>query len=863
LAGFQTVIRENVIVSVGQTTPLDFSLKLASVAETVTVVGGSAVVDTTSANVNVNLSQELLQKTPGGRDILSLIEYKVPGLIIQRPDVGGASAGMQAALTSKGTPSNENTQWLNGINVANPGAPGNLGFYYDYDAFEEVQVSTGAHDLSVPTSGVFMNMVTKSGGDRYQGKLSFFWQGDETQASNVDDELGRAGLRDDANEVDFISDASFQIGGPVLRNRLRFFTAFRDWRIHVGVPDFPEPEATDMTSGLLNLAWQVNNGNRLTGFYSRQHRAKPNRGASALLTPESTQREDDRFYIAQGLWNSVLNPRSFLEVGVSYLHIFFPARQKGSQQSLLDLTTGKRTRAAASENIIYWPRLQTNVSFQYYLDRALGGRHEIRFGFQASHAPNKNMVRRIDDLNLTYRSATNAASTVQLFNSPRDSRTTVDDLAFYAQDSFSIKRLTVTGGVRWERTEGSLPEQSSPPSRWFPNATREFAAIENVPLWKTVGPRATLAYDLRGDGRTALKAAGGRYYSALSTGTPNNVNPNFDSSETYAWSDLNGDLLFQLGELGALLSRSGGSLTSFAPGFKRPYTDEFLAGVEHQLATNFKVGAVFTYREERDRMGSVDVGVPFDSYRLVSRVDPGRDGLVGTADDASISLWDQDPATRGQNRLVIANLEALNQTFRGLEITGSRRFANRWQLLASYTVSSAFANATDARTPNSLINARGPIGLDRTHTFKLTGSYLLPHDILVSGNFRTQTGATVSEVNGTFASVGENTRRASFPLTQGNVTVNVEPKGVDRLDYLNTIDVRVSKTLRIAGRELEVMVDAYNLANANTVWSVRTLTGRVNVQEGGTGQIINQPNYRLPLFILAPRILKFGAAFRF
>ena len=91
LQGFRTVIRENVVVQVGQTVPLDLSLSVATVAETVTVTGTSPVVDTTTATTSVNLSEQLLQATPGGRDIWSLVEYKVPSLLITRPDVGGTS----------------------------------------------------------------------------------------------------------------------------------------------------------------------------------------------------------------------------------------------------------------------------------------------------------------------------------------------------------------------------------------------------------------------------------------------------------------------------------------------------------------------------------------------------------------------------------------------------------------------------------------------------------------------------------------------------------------------------------------------------------------------------------------------------
>jgi len=115
-------------------------------------------------------------------------------------------------MVARGTPNTQNVQFLNGVNVGDPAAVGYAGFYYDYDSFEEVQVSTGAHDISVPSSGVFLNMVTKSGGDRYQGKLSFYWEGNSTQSQNVDSTLLSQGFRPETNQVDFVSDFNAQIG---------------------------------------------------------------------------------------------------------------------------------------------------------------------------------------------------------------------------------------------------------------------------------------------------------------------------------------------------------------------------------------------------------------------------------------------------------------------------------------------------------------------------------------------------------------------------------------------------------------------------------------------------------------------------
>ena len=582
LASFQTIVRENIVVSVGQTTPIDLSMKLASVQETVTVTGESPVVDTTSANVNVTLSDKLLQSTPGGRDIWSLVEYKVPGLISSRPDVGGTSGGLQGAMVARGTPNSQNAQFLNGVNVGDPAAVGYAGFYYDYGSFDEVQVSTGAQDITVPSSGVFVNMVTKSGTNQYKGRASLFWEGSSTQGRNVDSTLLGQGFKPDTNKVDFVSDVNINLGGPIIKDKLRFFASFRDWRVHVNVPAaFSESvlDQTNITSGLGNFTYQLSDNNRLTAFYARQYYKKPDRflGSSAFYTSESNSNEDDVFDIVQGLWNSVITNKFFMDARVSYNKIFFPLYFNGNDQTLSDLSTGIRSRNAAQEYIFIRKRLQASATFNYYIDHALGGRHELRFGVDNSHMPTSTEVHRYDNVDLSYYSATGASRSVTFYNTPVQSKANLNVLALFFQDSYTIKRLSLVGGVRWERVESYLPAQSSPPSPWFPDIQRSFEPVRNAPLWHTAGPRVSAIYDVD-NGKTALKFSAGRYYYMISTGTANSINPNFNSGAQYAWNDANHDLHFQDGEQTGVGVPFGGLTTSFDPNFKRPYTNEVTAG---------------------------------------------------------------------------------------------------------------------------------------------------------------------------------------------------------------------------------------------------------------------------------------------
>src|SRR5262245_28970340 len=584
LSGFQTIERPSVIVLVGETTSIDFSMKVASVTENITVTGASPTVDTTSANVNVHLGEQLIQNTPGGRDIWALVEAKVPGLVISRPDVGGTSGGLQGTFSVRGTTSAQNTSFLNGVNVGDPAAIGAAGFYYDIDAFDDIQVSTGAHDITVPTSGVFLNMVTKTGGNKWQGSTTFTWLGDGIQARNDHNPtLQSYGIRPDSNTSDFVSDINFTAGGPLVQNKLRFFGACRDWRVHQNVPVQNAQvvlDQTNITDGLGNFTWQMNQNNRLTGFYSRQRYSKPNRllNNSSITVIDSTSDEEDMFDLAQGLWNSVLGKNFFIDARIGLNKILFPTYQNGgNQQSVTDNATGIVYGNFPTDVIRNRDRYQANATGQYYVDQALGGRHELRFGFDNAHAVTQNETTRVDNIRAFYNSTLTPRSvSVEIYATPLIDLSALDVFALFAQDSYSINRLTLTGGLRWERLEGYLPEQSSPPSSFYPTIQRSFPAVRDIVLWHTAGPRASAVYDVTGDGKTAAKASYGRYYYILSTGGGgvSNVNPKSNYCTTFTWNDSNNDLKFQNGQQPCAGVLTSGTTTSIDPNFSRPYTDE-------------------------------------------------------------------------------------------------------------------------------------------------------------------------------------------------------------------------------------------------------------------------------------------------
>jgi hypothetical protein len=878
LSGFKTLVREGIVVLVGQTTPIDAALTVATLAETVTVAGQSPTVDTTSANVNVNLSEQLIQGTPGGRDIWALVEAKVPGLVISRPDVGGTSGGLQGTFSARGTASAQNTSFLNGINVGDPAAIGAAGFYYDFDAFDDIQVSTGAHDITVPTSGVFLNMITKTGGNKWSGGTTFTWTGASLQGRNdTKPVFQQYGFRPNGNTSDFVSDINQTAGGPLIQNKLRFFGSFRDWRVHQNVPVQLSQvvlDQTNITSGLANVTWQLNQTNKITGFYSRQRYSKPNRllNSQSVTVKDSTVDEEDMFDLVQGLWNSIIGRNLFIDARGGMNKILFPTYfNGGNQQSLTDNATGIIYGNNPSEVIRNRSRYQANATAQYYVDRALGGRHEIRFGFDHSHAVTQNETHRVDQVQTFYDSTqTPRSQTVNIYATPLIDLSALNVTALFAQDSYSVNRFTLTAGLRWERLEGYLPAQSSPASSYFPDIPRSFPEVRDLVLWHTAGPRVSGVFDVTNDGKTAAKGSFGRYYYVLSTGGGGvtNVNPNSNYFATYNWNDLNGDLKFQNGEQTGTPVITSGTTTTIDPNFRRPYTDEYSFGVDRELMANTKLAVVYTYRREKDTQASLNPDNPY-ATTLTTAVDPGIDGAIGTADDGTYQYYQR---TSAANRTVITNDPNVLQSYKGLEITVNKRFSNSWQMLAGYTRSkNQIENISVDTSPNFLINAGGVItadasvtnssrcngcgasNADRPNQFRLTGMYVLPwHDLIVSGNYLGISGPPVTR---------QITQRLAIGPSQ---TINLEPMGTHRLDFENKIDLRLGKLFKFQNsRSLEASLDFDNITNADWVWQVRTLTPATAFTDPTTGQRATLQQFLSPAAFLPPRTVVFRAAFRF
>jgi Carboxypeptidase regulatory-like domain/TonB-dependent Receptor Plug Domain len=916
LPGFQTTNREGVVVLQSQTITLDFELKVSTVAEEVTVKAESPVIDVKSASVNVNLDSKLLETTPGGKDIWNILEYKIPGLVFNTPDVGGNQGGLQRDFTSRGTPNSQNVQLLNGVNVNDPAAIGFSMNYYEPSTFENINVTTGAQDISMGTAGTLINMVTRSGTNVFGGETLATYQGDKTQWDNIDEHLFQSGFRPNAQSTGLLSNYNAQAGGPLIKNKLFWFGSFNDQRTHVNVPGYPAislpqipqllsgntQDTTDIDSITGKMTESLNAANRVEVYGNYQWYKKPNRGASATTTLDSNNGEDDTFAIFQAGWNTVVGGRWFGDTKLNYNNTHFPLYQKTNLQPITDNSTNIRYRNNTNTALMFRRRLQFTSNWQYSIPRFFGGRHDFKTGIDNAYTPEDVTTSRVDNVTLTFRSVAGNANQpagpgqVTIFNTPTLVKRAVSQTSLYGQDQYSIGRLTVIGGIRWERIEGYIPPQTHESSQYFPSGTTisglnvalntggtlttyvvkdSFDAVHNAPLWKNWAPRVSGTYDLTGRGKLVLKASMGKYLDQIGTGTPG-PNPNGGVSQTYAWNDSNGDLVFQPGnaswdgtkyvggEFGAL-ANNGTSIPNpnpFDPTIIRTSRNEFTVGLDQELFPGLRLSTTFIHRRDHNPQGTVDSDVAgWDSkFTQIPVKEPGRDGVFNTSDDEVIQVYNQNAGITLAPKTV--NDDRLATHYNGLEITATKRYSKGWTVLTGYTYSHTRQELQDLRNPNNaFVNTNGESG-GRRHNFKISGSYQLPYQITFGANYRISSGLPITR--------SYNVPQCSATVTsdcvsQANLSVNAEPRGSVELPALGTLDLRAARTFKLNGARIELAMNMFNVSNANTVFSVRQGTGTTGVKyKNDAAQPTTQiATFLSPTGILGPRIISFGITYWF
>jgi hypothetical protein len=816
LTGFRTVKREGINLPTSFTAQVNADLALGQLEEAITVTGESPLVDVRSSVSQSVMSRERLDTIPTGKDPFAVGQL-IAGVTTTTPDVGGTQVMQQPTLQVHGSSNNDNVFMVDGVQMQHIGFGGNqTGFYFNDGLMEEIGYQTSSLPAEAPVGGVQINMIPHDGGNTFHGTFFSTGANNSMQADNLSSDLVALGFKKQ-NAVKSVYDFNGTFGGPILRDRLWFFGTARRWSANnylgntftsTGDQAVDDQHITDAT---IRLTYQATKNNKFSFHYDRSIKwrgHRPNNWLSASINdPISDVVQTTQLnYIGEIKWSSPINNNLLAEAAmftmpVNYTLGFQPDAAPDA------IATFDQTKSVISG---VSPRMDTNTArmFTYAGNVSyVTGSHSLKVGTQIRTGWSQELFTiRGDILQIT---SNGTPTSVRLVNTPSGHKEEGVNSAIYAQDSWRIGRWTLNPGIRYERFGMSIPAQSAPAGRWI--GARDFPAQNDIVNWNTVSPRLGFAWDVLGDGSTAVKGGVSRYDRLEGITIIQPLNQRNISFQLCNWNDANHDLTFQDNELGSCSGSLQPALGNVDPNLKRPHQWEFTALIQRQVGQNTSVSLGYYGRRFGDLYTTVNAAVPASSYFPVTITDP--------LTNQPMTVYNQDPATKNAVRNVVTTIPSLRQFYNGVETQVNTRFS-KGTVFGGLTVGADKGDndSGDLNNPNVLINNYGAIGFDSTVQIRGGFTYRLPWDVNFAGSIREATGLPQ---NRTY-----NVGVAQVPgLTQVTQSVKVAANGDFRYPWQNLVDIRFVKVFRVGGTRIEPTLDIFNLFNNNAVTNAVTTVG--------------------------------------
>jgi hypothetical protein len=878
LSGFRKLKRADVRVVINTTLTLNVGLEVATLEETVTVSGASPIVDTTSTTVGTNFTKELLTEIPNARDVWAAMA-QAPGFQMTGFDVGGSHTGTQTGYGSFGVMQQHTTK-VEGIN-STEGTEANGG-YFDFGSFEEFQLGGSGNGAEQDAPGASLNVSVKSGGDRFSGTWYSDWEGKSTISDNVPDAFKTNGGRDEngffvrtaltrGNPIDRQYDINPDIGGPILRQKAWFYYSYRLNDQYKYVLNFDELARSKLSNKYtVKGTYQLSRNNQLIGYSNMREKLQALRDLGSTVPLSAAYFQASQQFIHKGEWTSVLSNSLFLDVIVGTWINKFPLRPTTESGSFSGDYVPARMQISNSELLAGGPNIayqdqrrnkpQFNVSLSYFKEGWLGG-HNFKFGSESRWEERAFFADQ--PFNLVYYDTVlnQTPSEVEFYNTPNDGINNTNAFSIYASDTWRLNdKITLNLGLRFDRYKDFWPNQTVDPggvpelagttdARLLALFSPMNVAGQTVSESSTLGPRVGLAYDLRGDGRSVIKAYFGRFYFNSAPDTiAASANPVGRTRLRYRWTDLNGNLKIDgPNEVGAFLRTAAGpSGVTIDPNLERPFGDEYSVHYEQELLPGLSGRASYVHKALRNEWSTVDLA-RVDSYVTpITAVDRGEDNIVGTADDGTLQLLDRVAAP--ENR-VFTDVDEYDSDYDTIEFALNRRMKDKWLLMTSvgYSWIKQFYGQTSS---TSALSSGGNekaydwrpnftrFGREQATSwnYKIIGRYELPYGIASSASYKLQSGRQWG-------------RSISVTLpVAGAETIRTEPITANRAPNVGIFDLRFDKSFRFGRTKLTGMVDIFNVANAGTVTGWTSATGAT---------------FKEAVVLLDPRIVRFGVRLGF
>lgn len=899
LTGFSAVRREEIQLPATFTATVNAELKVGALEETITVTGASPLVDMSNVIKRQVVGKEVIDAMPTSKN-WSTLGIMTVGVFSNQNDVGGSAGEHQNQLKAHGGSFNDRVVQLDGLMIANMACNyACTGLSTNDASTQELSYEFGAISAESAGGGVRVNIIPREGGNLFSGSAFVNFANAGLQGTNVDDALREQGVTT-ADSIERIYDTSFAFGGPLQKDKLWFWSAYRFWGYEqirtntfyegnpndfVFDPDRNKPGTETQQNGSLDLrlTWQMTPKNKLSAYYNYAPRRTEHWTLVSTIQPDASQLQNLPINHFETLtFRSALSSKLLLEAAAGNMtEIWTREPVEDSTTStgypVTEQTTGINFRAYSATFSRNYTSLRSYRSALSYVT----GSHAFKLGFTLQEGPAVTDVYTSHDTALTVRNGVPFQVTVR--TTPYTARERlVADLGVYAQDTWTIKRLTANLGVRWDYLNNKVEKQSAVGGTWI--GPRSFDELTDVPNYKDIAPRLGVAYDLFGNGKTAVKATLSRYVVPNTVAVARLLNP-FNTSvnnTTRPWTDTNLDGIPQVTELGALANNAFGSVnisTRYDPdsiqGFgKRRNNWEVSASVTQEIVSRLSVDVAY-YRRAQGNFTVTDnldvVPADFDPFCVTaprdSRLpDGGGQQICGLYDIVStkFGVATNNLVTR-TDKLGVPQEEV----FDGVDVAFSARLSN-----GIFLNGGVAAGRTRFDQCESFVdNPAETFGLSGS-TFsycdytsgmltqaKVNGSYTLPwQEIQIGGVVQNLPGQQIlAQWNITQAEVTNLGRPMSGGANTSRVVPLIKP-GTMFTPRRTQIDLRVSKSFRTGGsKRLQIMADLFNLTNSNAAVGATS-----NAGEPPASLITTYGSAWLrPLNVLQARYIKFGAQLNF
>jgi len=913
LEGFSTVKRDGIELPSNFTATINGDMKVGSLEETITVSGQSPVVDTSTAVQQQVLSRAVLDAVPTGRSVPSL-GAMLTGARLALPDVGGTSGMQNRDLTVHGSDGRDTTFMVDGMILNGIEGDGSVQSYFNDMMFEEVSYQTSAINAETSAGGVRANMIPKDGGNQYKGTVFVSGGNKSMQSDNTADAKAQGLAAGDA--LNKVWDVNVAVGGPIKKDKLWFFASGRDWGVYQYIAnsffrygDQAGQQTIDdarISSAVARMTYRAGDKHKIAGYLDRIRKFRGHENsapAGYAIAGEATDiRAPKQYYTSEIKYTGTLTSKFLVEAGFAINNESYSLTpQDPDTVPQLEQSGGTPTNALVIpkrdtilntaydqyDGGIYYrePIRKTFVTSASYVT----GSHNIKVGWQYGFGYFWRQRREAADLIQLYRSG--AASQVTIHNTPQNSRSDMNaDQGIYAQDQWTVGRFTINPGVRFEHFNSSVVGLSAVAGRFVP--ARSFQDVENVPNWNDVSPRLGIAWDVQGNGKTAVKAGWGRYMRAYSSGFADTYDPNFYTSATLTWQDLNNDNIAQGGisylpdgtrvpctfrSAGCEIDFSTLSSTfgtrpqqTFASDIKRPSQNEMNVSVQREVIPGTSVTFSYLRRDYKNMIWSDNIAVDPSDYTKYTVQNPYD--TSGTVD-----IYSLNPAKATAFNALDQNSDQNKRTYSGYDINFQSRLKGL-SIFGGFSAGHTITKICQTEDPNNLAFCdQSGLDIPMYNQFKLNGSYLLPLKITLAASFQSYNGDARNGSYDTTASspiipstsmvdpslrVIWNVDRPTFlaatakagynngqgvQLTQSSVNVQLIQPGSKFLDRQNQADIRIKRPFQIGRMQIEGQFDAYNAFNSGVVLS--------RVQTYGTA-------LDRPATILQGRLLRVGAQLR-